>query len=82
MVRGVCKSNGLIALCRAALFEMSSPEEAKKVIAGLHNTPMDRLHTFHLYSYADVVSSLADPSSLELPDRESFAPLKKLSASP
>ena len=69
-------------MCRAALFEMGSPEEAKKVISGLHNTPMDKLHTFHLYSYADIVESLQDPTTMELPNKESFAPLKKLASTP
>ena len=35
-----------------AIFEMRNAEEAKKVIAGLDNTPMDRSHTFHAYRYA------------------------------
>ena len=71
-------SNKLIILFRAALFEMASAEDAKKVIAGLHNKPMDKHHKFHVYSYADIVDSLQDVSSSELPNKESFAPLKKL----
>ena len=52
-----------------AIFEMRNAEEAKKVIAGLDNTPMDRAHTFHAYRYADIVSVLAV--------KEKFAPLAK-----
>ena len=53
-----------------------------RVICGLHNTPMDKLHTFHVYSYADIVESLQDPTTMELPNKESFAPLKKLASTP
>ena len=53
-----------------------------RVICGLHNTPMDKLYTFHLYSYADIVESLQDPTTMELPNKESFAPLNKLASTP
>ena len=53
-----------------------------RVICGLYNTPMDKLHTFHVYSYADIANSLQDPTTMELPNKESFAPLKKLTSTP
>ena len=60
-----------------AIFEMRNAEEAKKVIAGLDNTPMDRAHTFHAYRYADIVSVLANSEEVALPVKEKFAPLAK-----
>lgn len=60
-----------------AIFEMRNAEEAKKVIAGLDNTPMDRAHTFHAYRYADIVSVLANSEEVALPEKEKFAPLAK-----
>ena len=63
--------------CRIALLEMRNAEEAKKVIDGLNNTPMDRSHTFHVYRYADVVNLLENAEELNLPEKDSFAPLKK-----
>ena len=56
---------------------MRNAEEAKKVIDGLNNTPMDRSHTFHVYRYADVANLLENAEELNLPEKESFAPLKK-----
>lgn len=58
---------------------MSSAEEAKKLIAGLDNTPMDRTHTFHVYRYADVVSCLSDKGESVLPPKESYPPLHRAS---
>lgn len=63
--------------CRIAILEMSSAEEAKKLIAGLDNTPMDRTHTFHLYRYADVVSCLEDKKDSGLPSKETYPPLSR-----
>ena len=59
---------------------MSSAEEAKKLIDGLDNTPMDRTHTFHLYRYADVVSCLNDKGDSTLPPKESYPPLYRASS--
>ena len=56
---------------------MRTAEEAKKVIEGLNNTPMDRSHTFHVYKYADIVNLLTNNEELVLPEKESYAPLKK-----
>lgn len=58
---------------------MSTAEEAKKLIAGLDNTPMDRTHTFHVYRYADVVSCLNDKGESVLPPKESYPPLHRAS---
>lgn len=69
-------------LCRIALFEMRNAEEAKKVIAGLNNTPMDKSHTFHLYTYADLLASLEENDSSKLPSKESFGPLQKVMKQP
>lgn len=63
--------------CRIAILEMRSAEEAKKVIEGLDNTPMDRSHTFHVYRYADLANLLSNSEELVLPEKESYAPLKK-----
>lgn len=57
---------------------MRSAEEAKKVIEGLDNTPMDRSHTFHVYRYADLANLLTSKEELVLPEKESYAPLKKV----
>ena len=62
---------------RIALLEMRNAEEAKKVIDGLNNTPMDRSHTFHVYRYADVANLLENAEEMSLPEKESYAPLKK-----
>ena len=56
---------------------MRTAEEAKKVIEGLDNTPMDRSHTFHCYKYADIVNLLSNEEELVLPQKENYAPLKK-----
>lgn len=61
-----------------AIFEMRNAEEAKKVIAGLDNTPMDRSHTFHAYRYADIVNALRNSEEVALPSKENYAPLNKV----
>ena len=59
---------------------MRTAEEAKKVIEGLNNTPMDRSHTFHVYKYADIVNLLTNDEEMVLPEKDSYTPLKKASA--
>ena len=59
---------------------MRTAEEAKKVIDGLDNTPMDRNHTFHVYRYADIANLLSNEEELVLPEKESYGPLKKAQA--
>ena len=65
---------------RIAILEMRTAEEAKKVVEGLDNTPMDRSHTFHVYRYADIANLLSNEEELVLPEKETYGPLKKASA--
>lgn len=63
--------------CRIALLEMRNAEEAKKVIDGLNNTPMDKNHRFHVYRYADVANLLENAEELSLPEKDKYTPLQK-----
>lgn len=67
-------TNGLY---RIAILEMRNADEAKKVVEGLDNTPMDRSHTFHVYRYADVANVLENGDDMVLPEKETYAPLRK-----
>ena len=59
---------------------MKDAEEAKKMISGLNNTPMDRSHTFHVYSYSDIVDVLENKEEVPIGKREDYPPLEKVSS--